>query len=162
MFSAERNRITKAKAIRLHQTAFRRRLAFAFIGKHDDGRFCAAKPAANLFIKRHNPCARVDYEQRYVGTVNGGLGLRAHPSGERLRIILFKTSGINQPKFKAKQVRIALTPVTRDAGAIIDKRKLFANQPVEQRRFSDIGPSDNRDDGQRAHITAKRSGDRHR
>jgi hypothetical protein len=89
------------------------------------------------------------------------LRLRAHPSGERLRVILFKTSGINQPEFKAKQIGIALTPITRYAGAIINKRKLFANQAIEQRRFANIGPSDNRDDGELAHVIAKRSGDHH-
>ena len=131
MFGAERNRITKAKAIRLHQTAFGCRLALAFIGENDDGCFAPTQPAADFFIKRHNPCARVDYKQRHVRAFNGGLGLRAHPSGERLRIILFKTCCINQPEFKAKQVRIALTPVARDAGAIINKREFLPDKSVE-------------------------------
>jgi hypothetical protein len=45
-------------------------------------------------------------------------------------------------------MRLALAPVTRYAWLIVDQRKAFADEPVEQRRFADIRPPDYRNSGQ--------------
>ena len=48
-------------------------------------------------------------------------------------------------------MRLALAPVARNAGPIVDERELLPDEPVEQRRFTDIGAADDRDDGEVCH-----------
>ena len=65
--------------------------------------------------------------------------------------MIFITGGIDDPEIEPEQVRVALSPVTGDAGQVIDQRQLLADQAVEQRRFADIGSADDRDDGKLSH-----------
>ena len=46
---------------------------------------------------------------------------------------------------RSPSLRLALAAVARDAGLVIDQRKLLPDQAVEQRRFADIGPADDGD-----------------
>ena len=45
-------------------------------------------------------------------------------------------------EFEIAEPRLALAAVARHAGLVIDQRELLPDQPVEQRRFADIGPAD--------------------
>ena len=45
-------------------------------------------------------------------------------------------------EFEIAETPLALAAVAGDAGLVIDQRELLPDQPVEQRRFSDIGPAD--------------------
>ena len=96
-----------------------------------------------------SPSRRVDQEQGDVGLAHRGFGLRAHPAGQRLRILVLVAGGIDHPEFQPEQARLALAPVAGHAGPVVDQRQLLADQPVEQRRFADIGTADDRDGGKR-------------
>ena len=86
---------------------------------------------------------RIDDEQRNIGAVDRRLSLLAHPSGQRLRVLILKPGGIDETELEPQQIGIALTPVARDAGPVIDQRNLLADEPVDQRRFTDIGAACN-------------------
>ena len=48
-------------------------------------------------------------------------------------------------EFEIAKPAHAFAAVAGDAGLVIDQRELLPDQPVEQRRFADIGPADNHD-----------------
>ena len=74
-----------------------------------------------------------------------GLGLGAHAPGERLAVAFFEPGGVDDGEGEIAEPRLALAPVARHAGLIVDQRQLLADQPVEQRRLADVGPADDRD-----------------
>ena len=53
-------------------------------------------------------------------------------------------------KRKRPEPRLALAPVAGDAGTVVDERQLPADEPVEERRFADVRPSDDGDRGRHA------------
>jgi hypothetical protein len=58
---------------------------------------------------------------------------------------LFEAGSIDHLEFEIAQPALALAAVAGDAGAVIDQRDPPADQPIEQGRFADIGPADDRD-----------------
>jgi hypothetical protein len=61
------------------------------------------------------------------------LRLRPHPARQALRIILFKSGGIDNQEIKAQQVGLTLSTVSRYARAVVDQRQTLSNEPIEQR-----------------------------
>src|SRR6202035_1852263 len=55
---------------------------------------------------------------------------------------LVEARGVDDGEFEIAETPLSLPAIARDAGFVIDQRKLLPDQPVEQRRFSDIGPAD--------------------
>ena len=108
-----------------------------------------AKPAANFLVKGNHTRARVDHEQRNICAFHRRLGLLAHSSGECLRVFILKARRINNAERHPEQVGVAFAAVAGYPRPVIDKRKLFANQAVEQGRFTNIGPPDDGDHGER-------------
>ena len=91
--------------------------------------------------------ARVDHEQHGVAIVQRRLGLRAHAAGQRGRVALLQARGVDNGEVEVAEARLALAPVARDAGLVVDQRELAADEPVEQRRLADVGPADDGDFG---------------
>jgi hypothetical protein len=85
----------------------------------------------------------VDHEHQRVGKGNRDFGLFLHPRGQRALGALVEAGGIDEGEFEIAQTPFALAAVAGDAGLVIDQRQLLSDQPIEQRRFSDIGPADN-------------------
>ena len=48
------------------------------------------------------PARRVEQEQRDVGAGHGGFGLHAHPAGQRLRVVILVTGGIDDAGNRAR------------------------------------------------------------
>ena len=71
------------------------------------------------------------------------LGLLAHPAFETVLIGLFHSPRINDLELQIANMGIGHPAVAGNARRIIDKRKLLANQPVEQGGLAHIGPADN-------------------
>ena len=92
--------------------------------------------------------ARIDQEQGGVGLAHRGFGLLAHSARQGLRILVLETGGVDHAEVEAEQLRFALAAVAGDAGPVVDQRQALADEPVEQRRFPDVGPADDRDSGQ--------------
>jgi len=71
-----------------------------------------------------DPYAGVDHEQDRVAVGERGLGLRAHATRERCRVALLQPGGVDDGEFQIAECRLAFAPVARDAGGIVDQRKL--------------------------------------
>src|SRR5205823_9243945 len=80
-----------------------------------------------------------------IGERDRGFGLFLHPRLQRAFGALVEASGIGDGELAIAEPPVALAAVAGDAGFVIDQHKLLPDQPVEQRRFSDIGPADDGD-----------------
>jgi hypothetical protein len=69
----------------------------------------------------------------------GAESLQAMPRG------IFEPGGIDQREVQIAKPAKAFAAVAGDARLIVDQREPPSDQPVEQRRFADIGPADNHD-----------------
>ena len=157
VFSRKRNRFAKAEAEGFDQT----RLGSAAFGLVADQVHDLAGLAQNLskaLIERHHAGARVDHEQDDVGFLDRQLGLLAHAVFEAPIGHVFVTGGVEHAEAEISDMAFGLTAVAGDAGRIIDKRNLAADEPVEQRGFADIGATDNGNgDGHGRFIRSERS-----
>ena len=157
MFGADRDRLVKAKLIGFEQPRFGG-FAFGLVGDQHNRRRRAAQPARNFMVERGHTRARINHEQGDIGMIDCGLRLHPHPPRQGRRIFIFKPCGVDDAEIHAEEARIAFPPVARHAGLVIDQRQPFTDQPVEQRRFADIGAPDNGDGGERARHGFMRSG----
>ena len=150
MLGADRDRVAEAERIGF-QPAILARAAFRLVRRDDDRRLPGAKPAADLLVERRQPLAPVDQEQRDVRIAHRRLGLLAHPARQRVRVLVLVAGRVDDPEFEPDQLGVALTPVARDAGAIVHQRQLLADEAVEKRRLAHIGAADDRDGGEAGH-----------
>ncbi len=88
------------------------------------------------------PMRGVDHEHQGVGELDRGFGLLLHPRRQRALGALVEAGGVDDGEFEIARACLALAAVAGDAGLVIDQRELLPDQPVEQRRLSDIGPAD--------------------
>ena len=147
MLGADRDRLAKAerKASSMPGLAG---AALGLVGGDDHRRRLGAQPAGDLLVERGQALARVDQEQGDVGVAHRGLGLGAHPArqacaGPRPRTRRCRSPGIRgRAGCASPSRRSRVTP-----GPVVDQRQPLADQPVEQRRFADIGPADDGDGG---------------
>ena len=58
---------------------------------------------------------------------------------------VFEAGGIDYFERQIAELSLAFAAVARHARFIVDQREAAADEPVEQRRFADIGPADNGD-----------------
>ena len=72
----------------------------------------------------------------------------AHAPWEARRVLVLKACRVDDAKLEPEQLRVPFTAVARYARPVIDQRQALADEPVEQRRFPDVGPADDRDSGQ--------------
>ena len=93
-------------------------------------------------IVRRKAGTGVDHEHQGVGEADRGFGLLLHPRGQRSLDALVKACGVDDGEFEIAETPLTLAAIAGHAGFIIHQRELLPDQPVEQRRFSDIGPAD--------------------
>ena len=96
--------------------------------------------------------ARVDDEQDRVAILESLLRLCAHAPGERFGIALLEASRVNDRECEIGKSRVAFAAVAGDARLVIDQRELASHQTVEQRRFADVRPADDRDPGAQSRL----------
>ena len=133
--------IAEAQRVGFHRADFAVP-ALALVGDQHHRLVGAAREIGKGAIVRRQPGARVDHEHQRVGKADRGFGLLLHPRGERALGALVEAGGVDHGEFEIAEARIALAAVAGDAGLVIDQRELLPDQPVEQRRLSDIGPAD--------------------
>ena len=148
VLGTDRDRIAKAKAIGF-VSALVPGPAFGLVRHHDHRRRFGTQPAADLLVHRSDPFTHVNQEQRRVRLTDRRFRLLPHSAGQRMRFLILEPGCVDQPEFKSEQGSFALTPVAGDAWPIVDQRQALADEAVEQRRFTDVRPADNRDSGQR-------------
>ncbi len=142
----ESDRLAKAETERLIDARLARG-ALRFVGDDDDRLAGAAHGLREMPVGGGEAGARVDHEQDRVAIHERRFRLRAHAPGERLRIALLETRGVDDGEREIGEPRFALAAVAGDAGLVVDQRKLAADQPIEQSRLADIRPADDRDLG---------------
>ena len=120
-------------------------LALALVGDQHHRLVGAAREIGKGAVVRRQAGARVDHEHQRIGKLDRGFGLLLHPRGQRALGALVEACGIDDGEFEIAEPRLALAAVAGDAGLVIDQRELLPDQPVEQRRFADIGPADDGD-----------------
>ena len=87
--------------------------------------------------------ACVDHEKYDVGLIDRRFRLRAHASGKAFRCRLFEPSRIYHRERNVAETGLALAPVARDTGPVVDQRQPSTDQSIEQGRFADIGSAHN-------------------
>ena len=149
MLGGERDRIAEAELERLIG-AGHADFAFGFIGDQHHRHLAPTQQLGEMPVERGHARPRVDHHQHDIGLADRALGLLAHARQQAAILDILEPGGIDNREIEPGQARPALAPVTRDAGQIVDKRQLLADQTVEQRRLADIRPADDR--GRKAHI----------
>ena len=152
MLGGQRDRLAEAKTEGL-VNAVAPRAAFGLVGDDDDRLAGAAQTLRKMPIGRGEAGARVDHEQDRVAIHERGFRLRAHAPGERVRIALLETGGVDDGEGEIGESGLALAAVAGDARLIVDQRQPAPDQPVEQRRLADVRPADDRDLG--AHVISR-------
>ena len=97
-----------------------------------------------MTIERRQAGSRVDHQQRDIGLVERALGLCPHATAERLRRCLLEPRRIDQAEIEIGDAALGLAAVAGDPRRIVDQRQRPPGQPIEQRRFADIRPADDR------------------
>ncbi len=90
------------------------------------------------------PIHEKDHE---VGLFNGQMGLFAHLDEDGLRGSGFEASRVDQGIPASVPAAVRVVPVPRGSRHIDDDGLAFMGQPVEQRGFAHVGPSDDGDNG---------------
>ena len=116
--------------------------ALALVGDQHHRLVGAAGEIGEGAVVRREACAGVEHEHQRVGEFDRGFGLLLHPRRQRALGALVETGGIDDGEFEIAETSLALAAVAGDAGFVIDQRELLPDQPVEQGRFSDVGPAD--------------------
>ena len=142
MLGRNLDRIAKPERIGFHRAGIALP-ALALVGDQNHRLVGAAREIGKGAVVRRQTRARVDHEHQGIGKPDRGLGLLLHPRGQRTLGALVEARGIDDGEFEIAETPLALAAVAGDAGLVIDQRELLSDQPVEQRRFSDIGPADN-------------------
>jgi len=89
------------------------------------------------------PDPRVDEEEHGVRGGNCGLRLPEHAAGEALRDGLFEARRIDDGKREIAKPCFAFASIPRHSRHMVDEGQSPADQAVEERRFADVGASDN-------------------
>ena len=144
MLGRQSERLAEAKREGFHPPGFAG-AAFGLVGGDDHRRVLVAQPAGDFLVERGQPLAPVDHEQGDVGLAHRGLGLLAHPAGQRGGVDVLEAGGVHDAEFEPEQLPLALAAVARHAGAIVDQRDALADQAIEQGGFADIGSADDGD-----------------
>ena len=145
MLGGERHGIAQAQRIGVEHAGLAH-ASLGLVGGEDDGLVGAAHEIGEIFVVRRHADARIDHEEDGVGLLHRGFRLPAHAPDERAVGALLEAGRVDDGEGEIGELRLPLAPVARDARAVVDERELLADEPVEQRRFADIGPAD---DGER-------------
>src|SRR5262249_42570461 len=95
--------------------------------------------------------SRVDDEQQQIRFADRFIDLATNLDVHRHARIIGNAAGIDEPERTPGPVGLGKMAVARGARFFGDDRAVVADDPVEQRRLADVGPADERDDGNRAH-----------
>ena len=64
-------------------------------------------------------------------------------------VVRHDAARIDERELRPIPFRLAVDAIARDARFVTDNRAALANQPIEQRRFPDVGAANNGDERQR-------------
>ena len=138
---ADADQLAAAELVELGRLRFEGRRV-ALVGDAND-RFChITQTAGHFLVQRRRAGAGVHDEQEDVGLVDGGLDLAFDVLGEVVHVGVAHAAGVHQFDEAVADLQQRGHAVARHAGGRLDDGDAPAGQPVEQRRFADVGPSD--------------------
>ena len=128
--------------------------ALRLVGDEDDGHARAPHQLGEGLVGRQHAGAGVDHEQHHVGGEDRRLGLHAHAAGQRVVVGLLQSRRVDDAEGETAELHVALAPVARDAGPVVDEGELAPDEPVEQGRLADVRPADD-GDGRQIHDVSR-------
>ena len=138
-----RNRIAKAELIGLNGVLSGTQLAL--VGDDDDGLAGAPHHIGELPVDRRQAGTHIHQEQHRVGALDRGGGLLHHAADKSIRSAFVEARGVDHRKRKIAETPLPFAAVARHAGTVVDQREPHADEAIEQRRFADIRPPDDRE-----------------
>ena len=144
MLGRQRDRLAEAQFVGVEHAAAPGG-AFRLVGDEQDRLVDAPQRIGEMPVGRGHTGPRIDEEQDRVASRKRRFRLRAHAAGERGRIALLQSRRVDNGEDEIAEMRLALAAIAGDAGLIVDKRELAADEPVEQRRLADVGAADDGD-----------------
>ena len=144
MFGADRDRLAEPER-KGFENPRRAGAAFALIRHQDGGLARAAHQLGEGAIGTDRAGAGIDDKEHGIGLRNRRRRLRLHPARQAVAFGVFEAGGVDDRERQIAERAFTLAAVPRHARLIVDQRQTTADQPIEQRRFADIGPADNRD-----------------
>ena len=151
MLGGKRDRIAEAEPECLVDAVPRAR-SLGLVCDDDDRLAGAAHGGGEMPVSGGEAGARVDDKQDRVAILESLLRLRAHAPGERFGIALLEARRVDDRECEIGKSRVAFAAVAGDARLVIDQRELASHQTVEQRRFADVRPADDRDPGAQSRL----------
>src|SRR5262249_43858627 len=161
MFGTDRNRIAETEPIGI-KCASLAGAAFAFIGDENDALASLANHVRERTICSGGAGSRVNQKQNGIGLGDRRRCVRLHRSGEALAPGVFQAGGTDHLEGEIAELCVAFTPIPRHSRPIVDEREPAANEPVEQRRFANVRPADDRNGkghGRGLRATIEKDGD---
>ena len=119
--------------------------ALAFVGEDDHRPAATPQHRGERPVERHHPGTDIEDEQHGVGLLHRCCRLPLHPRRQHIAAGILEAGRIDHPEGKVTEPGEAFPAVARHARGIVDDRSPAPHQPVEQRRFADVGAAD---DGQ--------------
>ncbi len=141
----DRDRLAEAEAVEVVDD----RVADLVHLVHDHQRRAAvaAQALADREVEIGEAALRVHQEHHQVGEPDRDLGLAPHVRVAALEGGGQEAAGVHQHERAPRPLGGRGVAVARDAGPVVDHRSALAQDTVEERRFADVGTSDDRDDG---------------
>ena len=114
----------------------------AFVRGEDDFFPARCSARAMISVAGGDAGARVDDEKADISLGKGLHGLGGHAPAKAFGVAFLETGGVDKLEQRRRRIRLRRHGGRRaHAGRVVDEGELLAGEPVEQRRFSDIGPS---------------------
>ncbi len=144
MLRRDRHRLTEAEVVAFER-AGSARAALALVGD-ENGRLAGTPQQVDEgAIGRHHPGAGIDDEEHRVGRRDRSLGLGAHAAGQAFARGVLEAGGVDDGEGEIAEAGGRLAAITGYAWRVVDQRKAATGEPVEQRRFADVGAADDGD-----------------
>ena len=108
----------------------------------------AAEELGGLLVGRREAGGGVDEEQDHVGLADREPGLLLDLQLDLVGRVDLEAAGVDDDEPPPVPVGVAVHPVARRAGPVLDDRLAAADEAVEQRGLAHVGAADDGDDGQ--------------
>ena len=95
-----------------------------------------------MLVERGDAGSRVDDEEHDIGIGDGTIGLPPHARGQAVVHHLLEPGRVDDAEIEIGEPRLPFAPVARHPRRVVDQGEPLPDQPVEQRRLADIGPTD--------------------
>ncbi len=144
MLGGYRHRFAEAEVVGFHGARITGG-ALALVGGNDHRLAAFPQRVGDDSISGGQSGAGVDHEEADIGIQNRRACLHGHARGQTLRRTFIEAGRVDQAQIQPLNIVLRRRAVARHTRRVIDNGQALAGEPIEQRRFADIGPADNGD-----------------